>query len=293
MSSGAELRAAGIIVPANPKNPVAKAEHIEMPDGKRLSEFNPVSSWNDLTDKPFGEVDAFEPIVWDGDTEGRESVDLSDAFGAPPGSAVFYRIADTEATLEEYIEMSVACTYDGKTEAGEVRHYQSDDVTATVALFDYYASIIIDDWGTHEDFAGGYIMVVSDETNGIAAGVFCWQNPQAGYTPHRIEIFNKSVRPIDPKYLPDDAPEIKAAESGAVLEPGVWYEFGEVGELNVTLAQKDDGKAHEYWFDFEPAEGFAGLNVTPEPRWMVDPQYPVGKRCLVGIVMGMAVMGIV
>lgn len=86
---------------------------------------------------------------------------------------------------------------------------------------------------------------------------------------------------------------VKAAQSGAVLEPETFYQFGEVSELAVTLAQKEDGKAHEYWFDFEPAEGFAGLTITPEPRWMVDPQYPVGKRCLVGIVMGMAVMGIV
>ena len=31
------------------------------------------SSWNDLKDKPFGEEQAFEPIVWDGNTEGLES----------------------------------------------------------------------------------------------------------------------------------------------------------------------------------------------------------------------------
>ena len=30
------------------------------------------TSWNDLKDKPFGEEKAFEPIVWDGNTEGLE-----------------------------------------------------------------------------------------------------------------------------------------------------------------------------------------------------------------------------
>lgn len=85
---------------------------------------------------------------------------------------------------------------------------------------------------------------------------------------------------------------VEAGVSGQTIEPERHYVFGSVAELDVTLAQKDDNKAHEYWFDFEPTEGFAGLTITPEPRWMVEPQYPAGKRCMVGIVMGMAVMGI-
>ena len=37
---------------------------------KFLKKYRGASSWNDLKDKPFGEDKAFEPIVWDGNTEG-------------------------------------------------------------------------------------------------------------------------------------------------------------------------------------------------------------------------------
>lgn len=37
-----------------------------------LKENGGASSWNDLKDKPFGAEKAFEPITWDGNTEGKE-----------------------------------------------------------------------------------------------------------------------------------------------------------------------------------------------------------------------------
>lgn len=80
--------------------------------------------------------------------------------------------------------------------------------------------------------------------------------------------------------------------TGQALEPETFYQFGEVSELAVTLAQKEDGKAHEYWFQFQPQEGFSGLTIAPEVRWVGDPQYPAGQTCLVGICMGMAVMAV-
>ena len=58
----------------------------------------------------------------------------------------------------------------------------------------------------------------------------------------------------------------------------------------VTLSDKGDGKAHEYVFEFIPAEGFSELTISPDVLWLVEPQYPAGKRCLVSICMGMAVM---
>ena len=82
------------------------------------------------------------------------------------------------------------------------------------------------------------------------------------------------------------------AAGAEVLEPEIYYQFGEVSELAVELAQKEDGKAHLYQFEFVPAEDFAGLTITPEPVWCNEPQYPVGKRVLVAVQMGMAVMGI-
>lgn len=102
----------------------------------------------------------------------------------------------------------------------------------------------------------------------------------------------KDVQMPDGSRLSEFNPVFPALEGAAVLEPEKHYVFGAVAELAVTLAQKDDGKAHEYWFEFEPEEGFAGLTIDPAPKWVGDPQYPAGKTCLVGICMGMAVMAI-
>ena len=56
--------------------PAVKAEDVQMPDGTKLSELEipeasgGVSSWNDLTDKPFGEVDNREFLFPEQDVEG-------------------------------------------------------------------------------------------------------------------------------------------------------------------------------------------------------------------------------
>lgn len=100
---------------------------------------------------------------------------------------------------------------------------------------------------------------------------------------------------LDPQ---GDYPAVLAKDVGmaiqdgaAIIEPGIYYQFGEVDALDLTLAEKNNGLAHEYLFEFIPSEGFTGLTITPEPRWIGEPQYPVGKRCIVSVQMGLAVMG--
>lgn len=77
------------------------------------------------------------------------------------------------------------------------------------------------------------------------------------------------------------------------LEPEAFYRFGPVTALHLELVPRDDGKVHEYWCEFEPQEGFTGLTIEPEVRWVHVPQYTAGVKCLVGIVRGMAVMAVV
>lgn len=74
------------------------------------------------------------------------------------------------------------------------------------------------------------------------------------------------------------------------LQPEQYYVFGEVDSLSVTLAEVDDGKAHEYCFEFVPAGNFTQLTVTPAPAWVSQPQYPAGKTCQVSILRGIGVM---
>ena len=79
-------------------------------------------------------------------------------------------------------------------------------------------------------------------------------------------------------------------EAKTDLLPERYYEFGEVDHLEVNLVEMDDGKAHEYYFEFIPTEDFTELTVTPTPKWAREPQYPAGKTCQVSILRGIGVM---
>lgn len=74
------------------------------------------------------------------------------------------------------------------------------------------------------------------------------------------------------------------------LRPDCYHVFGEVDSLYVTLVEADDGKAHEYCFEFIPSEKFTGLSITPTPSWVSPPQFPAGKTCQVSILRGIGVM---
>ena len=65
---------------------------------------------------------------------------------------------------------------------------------------------------------------------------------------------------------------VKPGES--VITPGTYYQFGEVSELSVELGAGLTGSANEYVFEFIPKEGFTGLTISPEVRWLGDPQFP-------------------
>lgn len=82
----------------------------------------------------------------------------------------------------------------------------------------------------------------------------------------------------------------KIAEGTQEIEPGTYYTFGRVTTLSVTLVETDDTVANEFCFEFIPAAGFTGLTITPAPKWVSDPQYPVGKTCQVSILRGIGVM---
>lgn len=80
------------------------------------------------------------------------------------------------------------------------------------------------------------------------------------------------------------------ADGISEIQPDIYYIFGAVNELNLTLVEVDDDKVHEYCFEFIPSNNFTGLNITPAPRWTATPQYPAGKICQVSILRGIGVM---
>lgn len=98
-----------------------------------------------------------------------------------------------------------------------------------------------------------------------------------------IDAVAKDVSTIAQSTIPDILP------GAPLLQPETYYEFGPVDSLEVTLAEKVDGKAHEYMFEFIPSDGFQGLTITPEPQWNKAPQFPAGRRCIVSIIRGVGV----
>lgn len=79
-------------------------------------------------------------------------------------------------------------------------------------------------------------------------------------------------------------------EGAAELQPETWYVFGEVSSLELTLAETDDGKAHEYCFEFIPTTDDFTLTVSPAPSWVVPCFYIAGKTHQVSILRGVGVM---
>lgn len=80
------------------------------------------------------------------------------------------------------------------------------------------------------------------------------------------------------------------AEGASILQPDRYYVFGEVSALSLTLAEADDGKVHEYCFEFIPTDSFTGLNISPEVSWALPCVFTAGAVHQVSIVRRVGVM---
>ena len=78
--------------------------------------------------------------------------------------------------------------------------------------------------------------------------------------------------------------------TAAQLQPDIYQVYGEVDGLDITLVEKDDGRIHEYTFEFIPKEGFTGLTVTPEVKWVSTPVFPPGKTCQISVMRGVGIL---
>lgn len=135
-----------------------------------------VSSWNDLTDKPFGEEKAFEPIVWDGSTDGLETFNM------------FIRIADyipiQDSNDIEAVHMKV--NMDGETMEDTIK------APTTVAEHGWYIaeSIVASD---------------GELTNNLGtfpSGVWSFDFSTQGVEVIELSILPATtIKPVDPKYL--------------------------------------------------------------------------------------------
>ena len=140
-----------------------------------------VSSWNDLTDKPFGEVYG-DTLTWDGNTEGRASI-----------GDEFYKVSDVVITASDItngctLSIAASNTLLG-TETAEV-----DDSTPgllTMIVGSYQAISVTEEFCVQNGVPGGagiYFMVI--------ANVYVSALTIPGYTGF------PSTKKLDAKYLP-------------------------------------------------------------------------------------------
>lgn len=99
----------------------------------------------------------------------------------------------------------------------------------------------------------------------------------------------KDVLMPDGDRLSNFSPNYSLEEGELEIRPDTYYVFGEVENLSVSLVTVDDGKAHEYYFEFIPSENFDSLTITPEPRWAAPLNLIPGKVCQVSILRGIGV----
>lgn len=131
-----------------------------------------VSSWNDLTDKPFGET--IPPITWDGDIEGRE----------PAEGIQGYKVSDQFIEPETF----VGAVFTFKN--GDTYTVQEDDVNI---MSD--GSYII---GYAPKGIGVVLCTPNDAIESKGLYLYCWPNSQEYLA--KIEF---PVKTLDDKFIPD------------------------------------------------------------------------------------------
>ena len=155
----------------------------------------------------------FEPIVWDGNTEGLESVDLGPMLTGEAG-VLFYKIRDTGILYDDLIGSSIATTADGETIVDTVNS-ESDDYNLGFAYLAKYGTMKYHEDNVAEYFCCGLILSVLTENEfQLPVGLYCWQNGDTvGGAPHHIEISNEIVVKLPAKFIPNTFATVEQVET--------------------------------------------------------------------------------
>lgn len=147
-----------------------------------------VSSWNDLTDKPFYEEGT--NITWDGNTEGLESID---AFPDMPGAMVMCKVSDLVLTPEDVIggKLSVTSLVTGEVTTQEIL---ADHVQDSPEAGAFMISMVT-------------VMVVYDSSknpNGISAGIWFLKTNMEGAEDNIFvsSLWCGQIETLDEKFIP-------------------------------------------------------------------------------------------
>lgn len=157
----------------------------------------------------FGEEQAFEPIVWDGNTEGKESVNI----GPLVGVELFpvYKIATQTLSASQYDGASI-CDL-SHTPGPDIKPIQilelvngsTDTAKLYTFTFGYLENSEQNEWSSYCD--GAFVVVTGENPYGVPVGIYVnSMKRQNAYEEHLpVKIFKETIKPLDEKYLPDTA----------------------------------------------------------------------------------------
>lgn len=161
-----------------------------------------VSSWSDLTDKPFGETTVMgDTLTWDGDMTGKEYVQLP---SEDPEEKIYYvKISDAVPTLEDLQNgCTLSMVQEGQETVIPLTAENFTDIGNAINFPDGVGIIAKEDNVDLVDFIlptkGIYVMgmAINGETL-LYISALTINN----YTGFEMEV----VKTIDPKYLPNDS----------------------------------------------------------------------------------------
>jgi hypothetical protein len=148
------------------------------------------SSWNDLTDKPFGETVVHgDTLTWDGNTDGRETF-----------MGTYWKVSDTVPTLADCTNGVNMTTNGGQTATIPYEALQPAYDGAGFVGCDYFMFIpedgfVLGDMTIPE--AGVYLFLTGEGTDNE---VYIASLTIPGYT----SFERTEIKKLDAKYLPDD-----------------------------------------------------------------------------------------
>ena len=185
-----------------------------------------VSSWNDLTDKPFYDIPpSFEAIEWDGNTEGKETI-------SPATGAILCRVSD------KYLEKA---DVDGGF--GEVTFADGSKQTAR-----FYASQLTS--GAALGFTDGktwvasmnempFVVCVHSAENGFREGVYFLSAPGQMYV-SRLRG-EEGFKTLDPVYFPHVRIDFSSTTSYFNVTYDQALEILQIMPIAVMVTLKTDG----------------------------------------------------
>lgn len=213
-------------------------EEVETPSGG-------ASSWNDLTDKPFGEVYS-DTLTWDGDSTGLVSVVMLDMpeYGVRQN---LVKVSDAVPTAEDFSN-GVSCVMSDGSVYTEITSADDDIIVAEGCIVVLHDNCTLPN-GVFVEKAGTYFVegLVDGDPPSYAASITI-----NGYTGFG------SVKTIDTKYIPDT---IQRTITGT---PGDFVVIGEDGKVTTGEPPVGGGEEWELINSAFPTEEASALEFTTD-----------------------------